>query len=359
MKKKFLLTISLLLAISLMCLPTTVYANAFQNFKNLFSEYFHMNEEEIYETKKNSSGKELIDEIIQLEESLPEDDDRIAILPHLIALIEKSDEFKNKEIIELIKDEKTKIGLDSALVKMYLNNGGNSSELFSLLYEENITPELKEYVVSITDFSTDELAKIFTSFSNNVSIIAMKRIAIIDNKLAFDLSNNVLVNNGSRISDEKYIAAFLGFTEYYEKNFDDEDVKSEISSTKENFISIMRSLYNTTSNNLLKDQIIYAMARMKDFDLFSYIIMSEDIDFYLKVSAIERNIDLLINKVSTAKSAEELSTVAYAMKLHPIVEVGNELKKLISKKQFIVTKDILELADYIEQNGILGAYKYE
>lgn len=88
-----------------------------------------MTEEEIYELKKQSDEHELISEIISFEKTLPSTSDKTAILPHLMALIEKSDKFTADELITLIKSDQTDVALESALVQMYVDKGADSAKL--------------------------------------------------------------------------------------------------------------------------------------------------------------------------------------------------------------------------------------
>jgi hypothetical protein len=98
---------------------------------------------------------------------------------------------------------------------------------------------------------------------------------------------------------------------------------------------------------------------MADDEVFKYIIESEDIDFYLKVTTIERNIPLMVNTVRKAACVEEIQTVITAMKLHPITEVGQALSKAVSSEILPKTQEIEEIIEYIKKEGIGGVDKYE
>lgn len=356
-KGKLILTGILIVAFVIACLPASAYATIYQS---VFSPYSNMTEEEIFNSKKNADPSELISEITALEKALPAMDDKSAITPHLMALIEMEDEFTATELITLIKDPETDVGLDSAFVQMYVNKGAESSELIPLLSEDGIAKETKEYIAALGDFSTAELSEIFSSSNDNVAVIAMKRIAVLDDELALELVLPMFSDTKKALTDEEYISAFLGAAEYCENHMDgttEEAIRAK--ELKKQIIPIMKNIYNTSSNDLLKDQAIYAMARMADYDVFTYIIESEDIDFDLKVSTIERNVDLMIEQVSTATTLDEIDTIITAMNLHPIIEVGEALEMAVAENNFVANKNVFDTIDFIESNGIERVNKYE
>lgn len=361
-KNKLVLTGLLLVALIMFCLPTYGYAAMHQADTELFTDFSDVTEEEIYNLKKDSSAKELVSEIMKLEESLPTMDEKIAIVPHLTALIDMDNEFSAAELITLIEDEDTDVGLDSAFIKMYVNNGYDVSNLLPLLNDDGIAQEAKEYIVALGNFSSSELSSIYTSHDDSIAVIAMKRIAVIDDQLAFELAASVLSSDNNMVTDEKYIAAFLGVAEYYENHCDDATRDVALVRTREQFVPIMKDLYDTSSNELLKDQAVYAMSRIGNYDLFTYIIESENIDFDLKVSTIERNVDLMVEQVSTTTSLQEIDTIIAAMRLHPIIEVGEALEIAATEGSLASTRgrsEIYDIISFIEKNGIEGVNKSE
>ena len=354
---KLILTGILIVAFVIACLPASVYATIYQS---VFAPYSNMTEEEIFNSKKNADPSELISEIAELEKALPAMNDKFAITPHLMALIEMEDKFTADELITLIKDPETGVGLDSAFVQMYVNKGAEASELIPLLNDDTIAKETKEHIAASGDFSAAELSEIFSSSNDNVAVIAMKRIAVLDDELELELVLPMFSDTKKTLTDEEYISAFLGVAEYCENHMDEATEEAiRAKELKKQMIPIMMRVYSTSSNDLLKDQAIYAMARMGDYDVFTYIIESEDIDFDLKVSTIERNVDLMIEQVSTAATLDEIDTIITAMNLHPIIEVGEALEKAVAENNFVANKDVLYTIDFIESNGIERVNKYE
>ena len=294
-------------------------------------------------------------EIIELEYKLPNNDDKIALLPHLVAFTERADEFTPVELIDLIKEERTGFALESALIEMYISKKADSAALLELLSDENTTDSTKEYIISKGNYSLEELTKIFNSYDNTVAIIAMKRITALDKELAYSLSFPILTNQSKVTTDEKYIASFLGIASFLEKNRNDAKF---IETTNTKLIPAIKKIYNTTDNQSLKDQAIYAIARICDFETFSSIINSDDIDVELKLSTIERNINLMLKKINSSTSNEEISVILDAMKIYPITDIADALEKAIESDKITKSDDIVKTIEYIRQSGIKGVNKY-
>lgn len=105
-QRSHILTAVLIVAIVMACIPTSVYAALYNTGLEFFSKYDSLNEEQIYSSRVEVDRDELISEIIMLEENLPDMDDKIAMLPHLTALIDKAKEFSEEELINLIREKK-------------------------------------------------------------------------------------------------------------------------------------------------------------------------------------------------------------------------------------------------------------
>ena len=348
----FLLCGLLVIAIILANIPITAYAAIYNRGYELFAKYINMTEDEIYKSKMKDTGKNLLSEIKDMEKNLTVKGDEIALLPHAMALIEKRDEFSQDEIINLLKDVETGVVLESALIRMYLDKNADKDELLSLIDNSELNKESKEYIVALSDLSSDELKDIYYKYNDSVAIVTMKKLMTSNPVMAFDIASDVLMSNTQNITDEQLISSFLGLGEYYSKYTGDKEQKDKI-------IGTMKDLFNTSQSEIVKDNIIYSMARMNDFEVFKYIIDSENIDTALKISAIERNIDLLVEKASTEASEEDLSCIESAMKIHPILEVGEALKTISDKGFQTKSLDLSEIIKYIENNGIKGVLKNE
>lgn len=342
----------LVLAIILTNIPTSVYAAVYNKGYELFSQYVNMNEDEIYDSKVKDSRENLLSEIKVIEKELSGNGDEIALLPHAMALIEKKDEFSQDEIIRLLKNAETGAVLESALIKIYIEKNADKDMLVALTDNTELNKESKEYIVALSDLSNEELKDIYYKNDNSVAIIAMKKLMIADSKMAFEIASKMLLGESQKISDNKFLSIFLGIGEYYSK-YDIKDGQKDL------IIEKMKELFNISENDIIKDNIVYSMARMQDFELFKYIIESENIDTELKISTIERNINLLVEKASIKTSQDELFYIIKAMRIHPILEVGEALKTSSAKGLQTESSELFEIIEYIKNNGIKGVHKYE
>lgn len=350
--KHFLITVLLVLSIILANIPITVYASIFDIAHKLFEQYTNKTEEQIYAMKLKDSKENLLAEIKSMDKELS-GSDKIAILPHAMALVEKKDEFSQDEIIGLLNNKETEGMLEGALIRIYIGKNYDKNKLLEFIDNACIDLESKESIVSLSDLSNDELKNIFYKNNSRIVIIAMKRLMVSDYKMAFDIALDTFMKDTDNITDEKLLSSLLGIGEYYSRN----DVNDE---QKANIVEKMKKLFDTSKNELIKDNVIYSMARMKDFKIFKDIIENENVDIPLKISAIERNLNLIINKISTnASSKDEISCIEAAMKIHPILEVGEVLKKSIDNGLYKNNSTLLETIKYIENNGVKGVFKYE
>ena len=359
-KRKLAITGILSVALILTCIPSSVYGALYESGSELFSCYKGMTEDEIYSLKKNDSANDLIEEIMGLEKELPKMDDKMAILPHLTALVDKKDEFTDDELLELIKRTDTDTGLDSAFVKMYVGKGADASKLLPLLEDENVDLEVKEYIVAIGDFSKEELRSIFLNNDDSVSVIAMKKLTVLDEAVAYEIASQLLRDDSHQMTSEQYVSACLGIAEHFEvyQPVSESDRKA-FSEERLRAISLLWNLYYANSDELVQDQAIYALGRMHDYDVFKSIIESSKIDFYLKVTVIEENAALMVDLVSNASSLEEIEIVVTAMSLHPITDVGEVLSEVVTNGRLLETKEIKELIDYIKNEGVMWVDKYD
>ena len=214
MKSRKIVTSILVLSIIAASIPTKIYANT---FSNVFAKFFHssnVNEDELYIEKSKLSSEELISEIIEIEKNINYEDE-MCLLPHYTALIEKANEFSDDELISLIKSSDTKTGIEQAFVNMYGKNNYTPNKIIPLLYDSGVSDETKEYIVSVLDFSIDELCDIFRNSNDRKSIIAMKKIAVNNSDISFELVNSKDIK--SMDTDEEYISFCLGVASHFEK----------------------------------------------------------------------------------------------------------------------------------------------
>lgn len=129
--------------------------------------------------------------------------------------------------------------------------------------------------------------------------------------------------------------------------------------SKKLYVELIKDIYSTNDSSLVKDQAIYALARICDYELFSWLIYSEDIDFDLKVTVIERNINLMQKQILESNSIDDIQAIVYAMNLHPIINIANEITRAIENGNLEKNDELTDLVNKISKEGIMVVNKYE
>lgn len=351
-KKNIIITGMLLAAIALVNTPASVYAVAYEKGKIFLTEFFDMTEEDIYDRKLEDTGEELIMEIKELEKEFKDDNDKIVLVPHANALIAKNDDFTSEEIIALLEKGGNGEVLESALILMYTQKNAEPEALLNLIDSGKIKESSKDYIVAKSNLNTMQLSSLIENNNDSVSVVAMKKLMVEEPNKAFEIARSILDKPSDITTDEKMWAACLGIGEYYNKSVIDNEQKNVI-------VEQLKTLHKTSNSDFLKDKIVYSLANMQDFDVFSYIIKNDDIDDALKVSSIERNVQLLVNKTRSNLSSDELECIITAMEIHPILDIGKALEKSIENGNIVTRSDISSTIQHIENHGVEGVYKYD
>jgi hypothetical protein len=284
-------------------------------------------------------------------------EDKVNIMPLYHVLIGRADTFSDAQLIALMREPETLAGMECTLAEMYIRNGYGHTGLNAMLDDDDIAIETKEYIVSHADYSADELCGIFRKSENRTAVIAIKRISMCDSETALQLVNETLQagKNGKEISDDQYIAICIGIANYFEETHAD----AETDRTKNDYIAVLKQIFGQADSETVQDQAIYAMGRLHDYELFTWIIENDQVVFPLKVTVIERNVQLMKDRISTAKSADDIRTVCAAMKLHPVTDIAPVLRDAIAKGTLPDSEEMRLLIREIETNGIKSVGKYE
>ena len=314
---------------------------------------FSKSEDEIYAQMKKVSSEKLVKIINRYEKKLPSMPDKTALLPFYTALMEKAGEFSEEQLITLIQDEDTRAGIETVLVEMYARDGYDSAKIRRLLDDPELDENTKSCIVSNCDFSADALCDIFRDSDGMTAATAMKKIAVADSDAAMQLVDE-FVKSGD-ISDEKYKSVCLGIAQYYETHQTPEDMETMHTV----YIPMLKQVYAQNPSSLVKDQAVYAMARICDYELFTWLIENEKIDDTLKVTVIERNYRLMLDQITKAKSPDDIRAVTEAMRLHPILEIGDALQAAVDQGRLPASEELRTVIENTQKNGIHAVDKYE
>lgn len=314
---------------------------------------FSKSEDEIYAQMKKVSSEKLVKIINRYEKKLPSMPDKTALLPFYTALMEKAGEFSEEQLITLIQDEDTRAGIETVLVEMYARDDYDSAKIRRLLDDPELDENTKSCIVSNCDFSADALRDIFRDSDGMTAATAMKKIAVADSDAAMQLVDE-FVKSGD-ISDEKYKSVCLGIAQYYETHQTQEDMETMHTV----YIPMLKQVYAQNPSSLVKDQAVYAMARICDYELFTWLIENEKIDDTLKVTVIERNYRLMLDQITKAKSPDDIRAVTEAMRLHPILEIGDALQAAVDQGRLPASEELRTVIENTQKNGIHAVDKYE
>lgn len=347
MKKRIILVGVLLVAV----IGASVPLGISMSDRHLLSK----SEDAMYEEAKEYSTDRLIRRINRLEKKFPDITDKNKLLPLYTALIERSNEFSEEQLVNLIEKKETLSGIDEAFVTMYSTEGYNTSKMMELMDDPEISDHTKEYITAHCNFSVEELSEIFRSNDGKSATIAIKRITAIDSNTAMKLIQEFVNSDSGSISEEKYVSICLGIASYYEENQSPEDIEA----MKSIYIPMIKKIFEDGNSTHVKDQAIYALGRICDYDLFMWLIENEKIDKALKISVIERNYRPMKRWVEAAKSENDIRAILEAMQIHPILEIADALEEAINQGNLQKTDEMISLIDYIRKNGINAVDKYE
>ncbi|MBP0967470.1 MAG: hypothetical protein J5722_07545 [Oscillospiraceae bacterium] len=316
---------------------------------------FSMPEDAVYAEMSRLSAGKLIRKINRMEKKLPAFEDKTALLPLYTALIDKAGEFSEDELITLIREKNTGSGIECAFVDMYAADGYDGSKIFPLLNDPEIAEETKEHIAGHCDFPAEDLCEMFRTCDGRTAVIAIKRIAASDSEKAMELVQDFLNGDNVGSSDEKYTAVCLGIAQYYEEH----KGTPEGEEMKRIYVPMIQKIFAESSNALVRDQAIYALGRMCDYDLFAWVIENDRIESPVKISVIERNVKLMLARIETAESEDDIRAVIEAMEILPTLEIGDALQDATDQGKLPASDALLSLIARIRTEGVPAVNKYD
>ena len=320
--KKIIMVVLVLMIISVNITPQ-IYAEIFYGIQQFASKYFGQTEEQVYVQKLNDTKESLIEEISALGKNMG-NEDMIALLPLAQALRAKKEEFTEEEILTLLKKFDENAAMAELLVTIYRDKDADFQKLYPLLKNDSLSDKAKQEIVAAANFTPQQFEEICRQYDDSTAVFAMQKLMIQDANQAYVLALEILADK-KQISDTKLKMAALAISEYFDTH------KGE--SAEKRVIAEKLKSFQSSASELVKDQLIYAMANLKDFDVFTYIINSNEIDKDLKITAIQQNLNVMLEKIDGSFSTEELNLILTAMQIHPIFEIGDALAAALEKNQ--------------------------
>ncbi len=312
-------------------------------------------EDEVYAKMCRLDTDRLIRKINRIEKKYPDMSDKAALLPLYTALTERSSEFTADQLIAQIRQEETRPGIEEAFVNMYAAEGYDSAGMLALLDDPETAEETKEYITAHCNLTPDELCGIFRGSDGRPAVIAIQRLAAEDSEAAMQLVDEFVSGAPENISDQKYIAICLGIAQYYEEHTGPEDVAS----MKDIYIPMMKTIFENGKSDLVRDQAVYALGRLCDYDLFAWLIGNGNIDQYCKISVIERNYRQMKTWIAAAKSEDDIRAVLDAMQIMPTLEIADALEEAITQGSLPESADLRSLIETVRAKGVHAVDKYD
>lgn len=287
----------------------------------LLSKYAKKTEKQIFDEKMKNSKEELLEEVKMFDVCLKKAEKVGVTVPFTRALFSKAKEFSEDEILYLLEKSKSYDMLDLTLVEIFLAKDYDKHSLKSLFYDSAMSVNAKEKILQECDFSKNELERICFVYDNSFSVIAMKKLLDMDEFKAFDIAKRIMfdqdfINNSNKL----YIAA-VGICSFYKDHSLSDEDKMAISDRVKEILRLRSHL----KNDLARTQLICVLANNNDFDDFRFLVNSDDIEQELKATLIEKNVDLILEKIKQGASKDELDCILLSMSIYPIKEVGDKL----------------------------------
>ena len=121
---------------------------------------------------------------------------------------------------------------------------------------------------------------------------------------------------------------------------------------------MMKKIFEQGGSEQVKNQAIYALGRICDYDLFKWIIEHKSINKYTKISVAERNYRPMLKWIEEAKSEDDILAVMEAMEICPTLEIADALEASVKQGKLPNSEELNSVIDYTRKNGIPAVDKY-
>ncbi len=351
MKKQLIATGLIIFFVMLLGMPEN--ANSSRSRISEYSDRFEgKTTSEIYEEERKKTKEELINEILTVEKEVRFGEDEMLLAPSIYALMEKEDEFTEDELLELIKKDESGDILDEALIRIITKKEPKRETVLELIYDKRISAGAKGMLFSRGKLETRDLVDIIVVGTPEITTLAMKVLCVRDEDEAFKWAASVLKGERLNVSDEQRTCACIGFTAYYEKQ--DPHVKEEL---KTEYLPILRKIGKEQPGTILGDKAVYSMIYMRDYGVIRELLLDENLDYELKVSAIDTCYGTLIDEIEKNTSLDRIDAVIKSLEIHPVIDVAEALEKAIEDGRYIKDEEIMLLIEQSKDNGVRGVNK--
>lgn len=250
-------------------------------------------------------------------------------------------DFSDKDIANILKDngvsEYTKTTVLQLSQKANDGKGIKSSAEFLPLLEKGVLTDdvrvnLINNIIVDTDELKTELAKIATTEEGAAVMRAMIRLQNADALAALKATNTIL-SNKKQYNADNLRAAVTVKSDYF-KELAMVGSKKDVAAQKQEYISICKGLYATSTDEQLKNAVLFGLMNMLDFDAVEFILTEEGINESYKVACISRNPQTLAAKLGNNPTDAEIELIIAAMEKVPLKEVAPAMREVLQGTKY-------------------------
>lgn len=264
-----------------------------------------------------------------------EEIDHDILTPFAVELFNRSDEFSNDELIELMKDDTKEMIIREIFVDLYLmkneNNFSAQNDLKQLLQQDEVDSRLKQRIVSLAYFTKDEvplLKALIQDEDPSLAFDSLNVLTSVDINEAYIISKEILIQR--KVQPDEKVSAALRATAKYLNEISPSKINSH-ESLEKNFIELCLEIINSTNNLELKDSAFFAISEIGTYSALKEIINNNTFDRAMKRYGIHQNFMVLIEVLENNPSSEDIELVIEALRIYPIIEIAESLERVMSQ----------------------------
>ncbi len=215
----------------------------------------------------------------------------------------------------------------------------DNEKLRQLLCDEKTDDELKKSIIVEADFSDEEGIELLKGFVDDeneyIAYQAIKKLYDLEPEYTAAVAYDILHNYENEMNGRVNIMLQVLSSEYYKMRLDNISLEERICEETE-FIEVCINLIDNSDCASLRDAAVFALSDMTEPEAVSAIIASENVDYALKVYAINQNYMTL---KWMAGQDEYLEIVCKAMDICPLRGLQEDLENKKNSVQSTAPED--------------------
>jgi len=314
-----------------------------------FQKYLGKNEVELTQEIQDFNTAQLFAEFNKIASVTNIQSDVSVLIPLMKELVNRKDEIQNSEIIDFISNKSNSVVARENMIDFFMikntEDPAKKNEIKSLLTDDEIETELKARIVIIVPLKTEDINLLVDFVEKDAGILAfnsLKRISKINEKLAYEISSNILSEQDSH--SELKISAALKATSKYFKNNVNKSSDTVYSINEYEFIELNKKIINSNESALLKDAALFSLSELGTKESLLEIINNKNIDIELKAYAIDENAKVLEDILKNSSDISDIEMVIQALEILP---VNNLIEDLETATKNINDSELIEKSEKV------------